>query len=501
MKLIGFLICFSYLSYAADNNCSQAPSLKNDACEMVYATQKCQEYFDENNVPVKKRRSCSSENTPLDEVGLVVGGCALALKDLVRDEIILTIESIDSIWKLAVQNSRVRSEFISRCDQDLECKMNIASGSESLRRLSTEKISKMSTDDLLRREQSENESNDRIRMFQSALQSHRSVETFRDVQQVAHAKALLSATHSWLKDLKIKYECYNTEYAVHLVCYGLFAVGQIAAGPKMVRSALRLAGLATKASNVAQEFFATVNIGSKLNPTKIVGKVKELKLGSDYKLYTITDSSGKTHFFDSTTLHKVERMSNDDVSALESAGKQWKTKRGEIHLNEARLKQEVCTNMKSIQNSPQFAEVRKALKSTESGKFKSEIMTRMYKCSRWGSGAALLSTASNINMDYRDMTGSRNEWNDHQSNLLLGLAAMTAVHTCTGMAPIAVGGNIAGNIYYEEDLGLDIQFDRGKKVQTDHDDFAVGMIGTAAYLALSESIEKKLNIKFSTYCK
>jgi len=237
-------------------------------------------------------------------------------------------------------------------------------------------------------------------------------------------------------------------------------------------------------------------------PFKVHGEIEELEIEPGFKILKLTEKNGLTHWIDPDYAEiKTESLPTDLPKTIP---------KGEfnpslpLHLfNKKKSIDFVCKHFKVLQSDAKgrnlLGAVRKAY--TSNPKLLRDLL--LNTLTRCGLGGIALFQSFNI----YDKVETKNFWiaTDHESNFLLGIGGMAAMHQClTGLSPVnqklflkaALGTNIAGNIYFELNLPGDWQYDpdNGKPVQTDIPDLVSGGLATATYYAFAALVENALPV-------
>jgi hypothetical protein len=224
-------------------------------CAIESKALKCDELAKENSAQAALIRKCdvtglcaqAEDNTATEEMKACLRGYTNSLIDTgiaLKDMALGLGKQVDAAWENIKTNEKLRSEFVSQCNQSLDCKKDLVKDDPRYASLSDEELSKISATALYVQ----------VRDRKAYLDSlHRSAPNLKPPEMHPKDNELSSEQKAKLADLSAiikaklkkeyqKFNCYNPKAQAEMACY---AVGQVI-DPTL------LAGAAFKGARVLQ---------------------------------------------------------------------------------------------------------------------------------------------------------------------------------------------------------------------------------------------------------
>ncbi|WP_413560659.1 hypothetical protein [Bdellovibrio sp. HCB209] len=276
---------------AACSNINCTPQQKSDVlnqfsnqCEIENKILKCDELASEDANIKGLLRKCDvtglceqNSNLAQDQAVACLRGYKNSLIDLgiaLKDMAVGVGTSIDQAWETIKANDKLRSEFMSQCNQSLECKRDLVKEDPRYASISDEELNKVSATALFVQVQ------DRKAYMQSMRRSVPNTKPPemhpKDVELTAEQKAKLGNLSAiMLAKLKKEYQkfsCYSPKAQSEMACY---AIGQVIDPTLLAGMAFKGARAVHAVGKLSEDSLEAIEAANALSKSTALGRRSE----------------------------------------------------------------------------------------------------------------------------------------------------------------------------------------------------------------------------------
>lgn len=246
----------------------------------------------------------------------------------------------------------------------------------------------------------------------------------------------------------------------------------------------------------------------------LYGKLEEALDLDGYRIFTLTDSKGNIHFFDSMQGSVEVRKPSRPISAFEAGLADDHFGPSERKVDEPELRKKICGRFLSLRSSPGYARIRKLVDQKLVKKDTKAVKAIYEKYCRVSAGASLgaipLWGASSV-LRALDV-GADSYIHQHSSNFYFGLAGIGFMTSClahgsprfkAGFLSAALGGYAALSIAEEVSVdGKPLVSTAGNVARetTDWHDLGASALAEVSSIAMYALLEKSSRMKFAQVC-
>ncbi|UYL09382.1 hypothetical protein B9G69_002195 [Bdellovibrio sp. SKB1291214] len=297
---VGVLAACTQVKCSPQSSSSSVLTQFAHQCAIESKALKCDELAKENPAQAGLVRKCdvsglcaqAEDNTATDEMKACLRGYTNSLIDTgiaLKDMAMGLGKQIDAAWENIKNNEKLRSEFVSQCNQSLACKKDLVKEDPRYSSLSDEELSKISASALYVQ----------VRDRKAYLDSiHRSVMTAKPPEMHPTDTELTTEQKSKLADLSViikaklkkeyqKFNCYNPKAQAEMACY---AVGQVIDPTLLAGAAFKGARAVKALGKVAEESSEVARTVAVAEKSAAVSRADFIKKYVDYNPTTVAQN-------------------------------------------------------------------------------------------------------------------------------------------------------------------------------------------------------------------
>ncbi|QLY26629.1 hypothetical protein [Bdellovibrio sp. KM01] len=291
---VGVLAACTNVTCSSQSSSSSVLTQFANQCAIESKALKCDELALENSAHVGLIRKCgvselcaqAEENTATEEIKSCLRGYTNSLIDTgvaLKDMVVGLGNQIDAAWENIKTNEKLRSEFVSQCNQSLACKKDLVKDDPRYASMSDEELGRISATALFVQVQ------DRKAYLQSM---HRSVPNSKPPEMHPKDNELTESQKAKLADLSAiikaklkkeyqKFNCYTSKAQAEMACY---AVGQVI-DPTLLAGAAFKGARAVKALSKMEALDAEA-----VKVSALAGRTEFIKKYVDYNPTTVAQN-------------------------------------------------------------------------------------------------------------------------------------------------------------------------------------------------------------------